>query len=251
MPQRFDVIFWDFDGTLAHSRHLWTNSICDALKQADPETNIGFDQLRPLTRTCYPWDQPEENYHRLQGAEWWSYMEKQFARAYEQAGVKREIARNAAARVRGEILRPEKYHLFEDTFWALEYCRREGCRNVLLSNNYPELEKITTVLGLTPLLDGMVVSGQVGWDKPRPISKGPETAAFLRLWYTRKPIAMPIITVIPCGDWWSRFLPRPGFLAHFDKISRGILWKMADIPGVPFLLYCFQRGNNQKGGSRL
>ena len=49
MPQRFDVIFWDFDGTLAHSRHLWTNSICDALKQADPETNIGFDQLRPLT----------------------------------------------------------------------------------------------------------------------------------------------------------------------------------------------------------
>ena len=72
MRQRFDVIGWDFDGTLAHSRHLWTNSICDALKQADPETNIGFDQLRPLNRTCYPWDQPEENYCRLQGAEWWS-----------------------------------------------------------------------------------------------------------------------------------------------------------------------------------
>ena len=168
MPQRFDVIFWDFDGTLAHSRHLWTNSICDALKQADPGTGIGFDQLRPLTRACYPWDQPEENYRRLQGTEWWSYMEKQFARAYEQAGVKTEIAWNAAARVRGEILRPEKYHLFEDTFWALEYCRKEGCRNVLLSNNYPELEEITAVLGLTPWLDGMVVSGQVGWDKPRP-----------------------------------------------------------------------------------
>lgn len=164
----YDVIFWDFDGTLAHSKALWTNSVLKALERFRPEAAVTFDQVRPLMRDGYPWDVPDPDYIPLTGGDWWAFMERRFLQVYRAVGLPEDVARQAAPAVREEILRVENYHLFDDSVAALEQCRRWGCRNILLSNNYPELEGVMARLGLLPYFEGLVVSGVVGWDKPRP-----------------------------------------------------------------------------------
>lgn len=164
----FDVIFWDFDGTLAYSKSLWTNAVLTALQRCAPDADATFDQLRPLMRSGYPWDVPDPAYKPLTGPDWWDFMERRFVQVYRAAGLPEQVARQAAPTVRGEILRIEHYHLFDDTITALEQCRSAGRRNILLSNNYPELEAIMAQLGLLPYFESLVVSGVVGWDKPRP-----------------------------------------------------------------------------------
>lgn len=163
---KYDVVFWDFDGTLVYSHSLWTRGALDALRQAGGE--LDYEQLRPFTRNIYPWDVPDPEYRPLQGQAWWDYVEQQFCAAYCRAGIGEDLACRAAAGLRQQILQVGKYHLFDDTIPALQLCRAQGVRNILLSNNYPELEQIVEQLALTPWLDGMVVSGQIGWDKPRP-----------------------------------------------------------------------------------
>ncbi len=166
MP-RFDAIFWDFDGTLVYSHRLWPSAALEALLALAPDFPMDLEQMRPLMRDFYPWDLPEEQYRTIRGADWWRFMEPQFAEAYRRGGVEAGLARRAAQGVRQRILQPEKYCLFEDTIWALARCKSQGIRNILVSNNYPELPAIVEKLGLSPYLDGMAVSGLLGWDKPR------------------------------------------------------------------------------------
>lgn len=162
----FDAIFWDFDGTLVYSHRLWPAAALEALLALAPDTPMDLEQMRPLMRDFYPWDLPEGQYRNIRGGEWWQFMERQFAAAYEKGGVEGELARQAAQGVRRRILRAEKYHLFEDSLWALEQCQNRGVRSILLSNNYPELPEIVEKLGLSRYFDGMAVSGLLGWDKP-------------------------------------------------------------------------------------
>ena len=165
---QLDAIFWDFDGTLVYSHSLWTNSVLTVLRRLDPKSPVTFDALRPHLRSGYPWDVPDPQYRPLQGRAWWAHVEQLFIKAYAAVGVPEQLARRAAPLVREEILKVEHYHLFPDTLAALEQCKSLGCRNILLSNNYPELEDIMGQLGLLEYFDGLVISGQIGWDKPRP-----------------------------------------------------------------------------------
>lgn len=165
---RFEAVFWDFDGTLAYSHRLWPRAALEALLKLAPDYPIDLEQLRPLMRDFYPWDLPEGQYRPIRGAAWWAFMEPRFAAAYQRGGVEAGLARRAAQGIRGQILRLENYCLFEDSVQALKRCRRQGIRNILLSNNYPELPEIVKGLGLARYFSGMAVSGLLGWDKPRP-----------------------------------------------------------------------------------
>lgn len=163
---QFDALLWDFDGTLVYSHRLWPGAALEALLALAPNYPMDLEQLRPLMRDFYPWDLPEDQYRPIRGAEWWQFMERQFAGAYQRGGVEETLARQAAQGVRKQILRLEKYHLFEDSLQALEWCKSRGIRNILVSNNYPELPEIVEGLGLSRYFDGMAVSGLLGWDKP-------------------------------------------------------------------------------------
>jgi putative hydrolase of the HAD superfamily len=55
---------------------------------------------------------------------------------------------------------------FDDTRPALEALRRAGVRTVVVSNWDGRLRKILEEHELTPLLDGVVISAEVGWRKP-------------------------------------------------------------------------------------
>lgn len=161
------TLFWDFDGTLVHSKVLWSGAVHRALQECCPDTAVTLEQIRGPMRFGFTWHTPEEDYTAHTGLAWWDFMFRRFVEIYTELGVDEATARRASVRVRCLIFRPENYTLYPDTLDTLRVCRAMGWRNVLLSNNYPELPAILYALGLTEHFDGVVVSALVGWDKPR------------------------------------------------------------------------------------
>ncbi len=41
------VLFWDFDGTLVYSRHLWSQAMCEAVNEAAGTELVGIEEVRP------------------------------------------------------------------------------------------------------------------------------------------------------------------------------------------------------------
>ena len=161
------VLFWDFDGTLAHSENHWSQSVYDALLSVDSQTRITPEQIDGHMSCAWPWHTPEQDYTKAIGAAWWTLMEERFAACYLACGAEEKTALAAAKNVRPLIARAQHYTLYSDALATLQAARKMGCRNVLLSNNYPELPEILDALGLSPLLDGVVISSLEGYNKPR------------------------------------------------------------------------------------
>lgn len=161
------TIFWDFDGTLVYSQSLWTGSVHRALLETDPSTSATFAQLKVCMSRGFTWQTPERDYSALTGEVWWDFMNAHFRNSYLECGVPEEIAEEAASKVRGIIKQKENYHLFEDTISTLEQMKAWGHTNVVLSNNYPDLDEVLVKLELDKYFHGWVVSAAEGYDKPR------------------------------------------------------------------------------------
>ena len=82
-------------------------------------------------------------------------------------GIDESQAKLASEKVREIIMLPSNYNLFDDTVAVLEKAKEKGHTNIILSNNYPELEVITDALGITEYFERLIISGLVGYDKPR------------------------------------------------------------------------------------
>ena len=161
------VVCWDFDGTLAHSHCLWSGSIWKALKKSVPDTNITLDDVEPYTATGFTWYTPENDYTKLVGEHWWNYMNAYFKKIYISLGIDENIAETASRQVRKFIKDKENYHLYGDTIPVLEYVKQRGYKNIILSNNFPDLCDVLKKLQLEQYFDDFVISGQIGYDKPR------------------------------------------------------------------------------------
>lgn len=161
------AICWDFDGTLVHSHCLWSGSIWKALKETVPDTAITLDDVKPHTVAGFTWHMPENDYSELVGERWWDYMNKYFKNIYLSLGLDENIAKTASQKVRAFIKDRENYHLYDDTMAVLEWTKKEGFKNILLSNNYPDLYDVLSELELTQYFDAFIISAQIGYDKPR------------------------------------------------------------------------------------
>lgn len=161
------AVFWDFDGTLVHAKHLWSKSIYRALKDSLPETEITYDQLRPLAQRIYTWSEPEKDYHLLTGMNWWKFMYGRFSIVYQALGVERSKADEISQNVRAYILDISNYSLYPDTVSTLLSCKNMGYCNYVLSNNYPELAQIIRGLAIEQHFASVFVSAEIGYDKPR------------------------------------------------------------------------------------
>lgn len=159
------VVFWDFDGTLVYSRHLWSSSVYAALKETEAETAVSFGDVRKHMAYGFTWHTPDRDYRSLTGEKWWEFMNAHIFNSYIGLGVDKDIAACAAEKVRGILKKKENYTVYED---AVETLLRTLCvKNVILSNNYPDLKEVTDKLELTKYFDGMIVSADYGYDKPR------------------------------------------------------------------------------------
>ena len=139
------TIFWDFDGTLVYCHHLWSNSVLQVICETVPEYGATLDDVRPYMASGYPWD-PPALYETLAPEEWWPFLYRKFAEVYQAFGISKEKAQQ---------------------LMVLAETRSAGWQNVILSNNYPELEQTIAALGLTNFFDGTVISGKIGLNKPQ------------------------------------------------------------------------------------
>lgn len=161
------VVFWDFDGTLVKSNSLWSNSVYAALKEFEPDTTVMFNDVRKCMAHGFTWHTPDENYSSLINDKWWDFMTKKICNDYISLGISQKTSKLAALKVRNIIKRKENYIIYPDTVDALKLSLNKGNTNVVLSNNYPDLDEVIEQLNLMQYFDRIIVSAQVGYDKPR------------------------------------------------------------------------------------
>ncbi len=161
------VICWDFDGTLVYSEHLWSGSVFRALNETVANHNIVFTDIRRCMATGFTWHTPDEDYSKMTGEKWWKFMNAHIYNSYLSLGIAPGLAKAATNKVRTIIKETKNYNLYPDTVAVLEKSRELGYKNVLLSNNYPDLIDVLDALDLTKYFDDLIISAVVGYDKPR------------------------------------------------------------------------------------
>lgn len=163
------AIFWDFDGTLVHSDHLWRRVALEILRERGLAGCIALDTLTPYMSHGYPWHFPDEPHPEFcDGLGFWRWAEAHFARAFVQMGFDGALSQTMALEIRPRILDASNYTLMDDAAYVLRAAMEMGYRNYILSNNYPELEQVVMGLGLRPYFSGIITSGQEEWEKPAP-----------------------------------------------------------------------------------
>ncbi|MDL2252948.1 HAD family hydrolase [Ruminococcaceae bacterium OttesenSCG-928-I18] len=164
------VLFWDFHGTLTLPDITWFDAAVEACEETFPQVRLSRRVLtEQFTGRCLPWWSipSRDTRHLTAPGAWWGHCEKEFAKMFESCGFTKEQAETLAPKLREKVLQPSRYQLYPDALSTLRELKDRGYRQFLLSNNYPELGHLAEALGLSPYLEGVVVSAEVGYDKPR------------------------------------------------------------------------------------
>lgn len=161
------ILFWDFDGTLVHSGPLWSNSVYAALKTVDANTTVAFEALRKHMSYGFTWHNPNEDFTNVKNDAWWDFMNRHLYNSYIKCGVEPKIALKSVTKIHTIIKQKNNYTLYDDTIRVLNELKQNGYINVLLTNNYPDLNDVIDLLNLSTYFDRTIISGQVGYDKPR------------------------------------------------------------------------------------
>lgn len=165
------VIFWDFDGTLVKSNPLWSGSVFTALRETcagqNNSLNVKFEDIRRYMAFGFTWHTPQNDYTAFKNEKWWEFMNRHIYKSYISLGVDSETAAAATQKVRSIIKRTENYTLYDDAVSTLDALKTSGNKNIILSNNYPELIEVIRNLKLDKYFDAYVISAQEGYDKPR------------------------------------------------------------------------------------
>lgn len=147
------VIFWGFDGTIVHSNPLWSNSVYNALKSADINTAVEFSDIRKCMQSGFTWHTPDKDFSQLTGDKWWEFMNTKFYNDYIRLGVHSDVAEKAVKQIRAIIKSKENYKLYPDAIATLKSANEKGHKNVILSNNYPDLSDVIKALDLDNYFD--------------------------------------------------------------------------------------------------
>ncbi|MGH2807078.1 MAG: HAD family hydrolase [Actinomycetota bacterium] len=163
------VVFWDFDGTLAHREGYWSGTVYRVLSELEPDHGIEHDELRKGFRDTFPWHAPNDPHPHLSDPdEWWARIDSTMHAALVSAGLSEGAATRIVAASRAPLVDPASWEVFPDAAPALRRVREAGWANYVLSNHAPELPEIVTGTGLGEHIDGAVTSATAGYEKPHP-----------------------------------------------------------------------------------
>jgi len=163
------LVVFDFDGTLAHRPGMWTQCLLDVLDEHLPGHCVTLQDIRPLLRDGFPWHTPELDHTHVDDAEaWWDLLRPLLSRAFVAVGLDAPAADALTLAVRARYCDPRQFLLYDDTLAALELVRSRGARAVILSNHVPELPSIVGALRLGDLVDAVITSALIGYEKPHP-----------------------------------------------------------------------------------
>lgn len=161
------VIFWDFDGTLATRAGMWSGALVEALMLHDPACPVTRAQLAPFLRAGFPWHTPDlPHLDRCTPDTWWAHLQGVLCAAYEAVGLSAATAAVLAQRARECYLDPAGWTVYADTLPVLTGLAARGWRHVIVSNHVPELPALVEALGLGTVVDRVVTSALVGYEKP-------------------------------------------------------------------------------------
>ena len=165
------VLFWDFHGTLSLPDVVWFDAALEAASQHVPGHTLTHEKLMEhFAGTCLPWFSvpSRDTRHLTAPGAWWAHSQREFEKMFIKCGFSAEDAGLLAPLLRERVLQPQRYTLYPDAQATLRELQKRGYRSFVLSNNYPELEAITDALQITSLFEEILVSGKIGYDKPRP-----------------------------------------------------------------------------------
>lgn len=165
------VLFWDFHGTLTLPDVNWFDAAMDAAARHVPEMELERAVLeQQFGGTCLPWfSLPGGDTRSVAGSKaWWAHSEANFTAMLMNCGFSAQQAQRIAPHIRAEILKPHRYTLYPDAVSTLAALQRAGYESYILSNNFPELAQVVQGLGLRPYFKKVLVSGEIGYEKPRP-----------------------------------------------------------------------------------
>lgn len=164
------LLLWDFDGTLAQRRGLWSGCVLEVLDEHEPGHRATLEHIRRELRDGFPWHRHAQPHPELCETErWWEALTPLIARAIETCGVERSRAPALAGRVRERFLDgTHGWEVFADTRPALERAAAAGWRSAILSNHVPELEQLVVALGLREQFERVFSSACTGFEKPHP-----------------------------------------------------------------------------------
>jgi putative hydrolase of the HAD superfamily len=164
------LVLWDFDGTLAERPGMWRGCLVEVLEAHEPGAPADADALIPFLRDGFPWHRPDVAHPELCEPEaWWGHVLPLLSGAYEGIGLAPERAGELAALARAQYVDASAgWRMFDDTVPALELLSERGWRHVILSNHVPELGGIVEGLGLGDVVDDVLCSAVIGYEKPHP-----------------------------------------------------------------------------------
>lgn len=161
------VIFWDFQGTLAHNDWMISKALYKVLLVNEPDSKISIEHLKKLKILGIPWQDHENDYTHLTGrGEWWRLVEGVFEEAYKELGIDICKAGQYAKLAHYELAKVDEFKLYEDTIETLKHFKTNGWTNVSLSNHLPDLPEIVETLGLKKYIYECISSANVGYEKP-------------------------------------------------------------------------------------
>lgn len=163
------VLFWDFDGTLAHRPGMWAGALLAVLQDHDPASTVTREQIAPLLRGRFPWHTPETGHPQLDTPErWWQHVQHLLSQACTGVGFAADLVEALACQARARYLTVADWLVYDDALPILSLLTRLGWRHAIVSNHVPELPALVEGLGLAPFFDTVITSAVVGYEKPHP-----------------------------------------------------------------------------------
>lgn len=170
MSEQPRVVFWDFDGTLAYRPGEWRGCLIEVLDECEPGHGITSDAIRPHLQEGFPWHRPDLPHPELSiPDDWWAVVQSILAKGLRAEGMSQarseEIVQVFRLRyIDGTVT----WKLCPEVILVLTRLSGKGWRHVIVSNHVPELPAIVDGVGLGGLVENVISSANVGYEKPHP-----------------------------------------------------------------------------------
>lgn len=160
-------IYFDFDMTLGYRIMMWTDTVRELLLEEC--VVVKREDIRPFyTFNGYPWNRPDLSHKEFfNGKGWWQNSQDFLIEGLLERNLADEAtARRVADKFPSRFADIRYWRLFNDTLPAIKKLKSLGYTVNILSNHVPEAREIITKLGIIDEFDRVILSSEVGYEKP-------------------------------------------------------------------------------------
>ncbi len=159
-------LIFDFDHTLAYRDGMWTATIYEILYENGYNT-ITKEEIEPYTYRGFPWHDYEISHKDFfKNLSWWDYMENLVKNIIKNFNISDQESYKLSKLFRDKYLNIKKWHLFDDTYVALDKAGKNKYVCYILSNHTPEIRDIIRGLKIEKFFKKIYNSADIGYEKP-------------------------------------------------------------------------------------